>query len=426
MGRCVYTGIYEPGHPTADEDGFRGDVLDLIRELGVTVVRYPGGNFVSSYRLGGRRRPRGTDRPTAARPRLARDRAQRRRRRRVHGLGRERPALEPMMAVNLGTRGVQEAVDLLEYCNHPGGTVLVRPAPVARRRGAARHQAVVPRQRDRRPLADGPEDRARVRPARRRDRQGDADGRRRASSWSPSAAPTRGCRPSARGSATVLEHTYDQVDYISLHAYYEQPTATTGQLPGLRRRTWTRSSTRWSPPPTTCGAEAAQPQEAQALVRRVERLVPGSASPASAASTGRSRPELIEDELHVARRRRRRQPPDHAAPARRPGRRRLPGPAGQRHRPDPHRARRPGLAADDLPPVRADRPATPAGTVLRRRADADRGRRPPRTARSRPLRRDRDLRRGDRRARSLLRGQPRAAPTRCRSRSTCAAVRAAR
>src|SRR3982751_4678941 len=50
MGRCVYTGIYEPEHPTADDDGFRGDVLELVRELGVTVVRYPGGNFVSGYR----------------------------------------------------------------------------------------------------------------------------------------------------------------------------------------------------------------------------------------------------------------------------------------------------------------------------------------------------------------------------------------
>ena len=49
LGRCVYTGIYEPGHPTADEHGFRGDVLALTRELGVTVVRYPGGNFVSGY-----------------------------------------------------------------------------------------------------------------------------------------------------------------------------------------------------------------------------------------------------------------------------------------------------------------------------------------------------------------------------------------
>ena len=49
MGRCVYTGIYEPTHPTADEDGFRTDVLELTRELGVSVVRHPGGNFVSGY-----------------------------------------------------------------------------------------------------------------------------------------------------------------------------------------------------------------------------------------------------------------------------------------------------------------------------------------------------------------------------------------
>ena len=49
MGRCVYTGIYEPGHPTADEHGFRQDVADLVRELGATLVRYPGGNFVSNY-----------------------------------------------------------------------------------------------------------------------------------------------------------------------------------------------------------------------------------------------------------------------------------------------------------------------------------------------------------------------------------------
>ena len=50
MGRCVYTGIFEPGHPDADETGLREDVLALVRELGVTVVRYPGGNFVSGYR----------------------------------------------------------------------------------------------------------------------------------------------------------------------------------------------------------------------------------------------------------------------------------------------------------------------------------------------------------------------------------------
>lgn len=44
VGRCVYGGLYEPGHPTADGHGFRADVLALVRELGPTVVRYPGGN----------------------------------------------------------------------------------------------------------------------------------------------------------------------------------------------------------------------------------------------------------------------------------------------------------------------------------------------------------------------------------------------
>ena len=50
LGRCVYDGIYEPGHPTANEDGFRLDVVDLVRELGTTTIRYPGGNFVSGFR----------------------------------------------------------------------------------------------------------------------------------------------------------------------------------------------------------------------------------------------------------------------------------------------------------------------------------------------------------------------------------------
>ena len=52
LGRSVYYGIYEPDHPNADELGFRKDVAELVRELGVPIIRYPGGNFVSSYRWG--------------------------------------------------------------------------------------------------------------------------------------------------------------------------------------------------------------------------------------------------------------------------------------------------------------------------------------------------------------------------------------
>ena len=49
LGRAVYGGIYEPGHPLADEQGFRKDVLEMVRRIGVPVVRYPGGNFVSGF-----------------------------------------------------------------------------------------------------------------------------------------------------------------------------------------------------------------------------------------------------------------------------------------------------------------------------------------------------------------------------------------
>ncbi|MGN6101619.1 MAG: alpha-N-arabinofuranosidase, partial [Devosia sp.] len=49
LGRAVYTGIYEPGHKTADGNGMRGDVIELVKELDVPMVRYPGGNFVSAY-----------------------------------------------------------------------------------------------------------------------------------------------------------------------------------------------------------------------------------------------------------------------------------------------------------------------------------------------------------------------------------------
>ena len=122
MGRCVYTGIYEPGHPTADDDGLRQDVLELVRELGVTTIRYPGGNFVSGYRW-----EDGVG-PADQRPRRL-DLAWHTTETNQFGLNEfmrwaRKAQVEPMMAVNLGTRGVREAVDLLEYANHPGGSEL--------------------------------------------------------------------------------------------------------------------------------------------------------------------------------------------------------------------------------------------------------------------------------------------------------------
>ncbi|MFI6735291.1 alpha-N-arabinofuranosidase [Nonomuraea sp. NPDC050451] len=121
-GRGVHTGLYEPGHPTASEDGFRGDVLELVKELGVTTVRYPGGNFVSGYRwedgIGPReRRPRRREIAWHATE--------------TNDIGIDEFARwarlagsELMLAVNLGTRGIQEALDLLEYVNGAPGTTL--------------------------------------------------------------------------------------------------------------------------------------------------------------------------------------------------------------------------------------------------------------------------------------------------------------
>lgn len=52
MGRCVYEGIYEPGHPLADENGFRKDVIELVKELNVPIVRYPGGKLCFRFQVG--------------------------------------------------------------------------------------------------------------------------------------------------------------------------------------------------------------------------------------------------------------------------------------------------------------------------------------------------------------------------------------
>jgi len=49
LGRCIYGGLYEPGSPLSDQNGFRKDVIQATKELNVSIVRWPGGNFVSGY-----------------------------------------------------------------------------------------------------------------------------------------------------------------------------------------------------------------------------------------------------------------------------------------------------------------------------------------------------------------------------------------
>lgn len=120
LGRAVYGGIYEPDHPQADEQGFRADVLELVKGLDVPIVRYPGGNFVSGYNW-----EDGVG-PKEQRPRKL-DLAWRTVEPNWVGLNEfmdwcKKANTEAMMAVNLGTRGADEARNLLEYTNHPSGS----------------------------------------------------------------------------------------------------------------------------------------------------------------------------------------------------------------------------------------------------------------------------------------------------------------
>ena len=120
LGRGVYGGIYEPGHKTADEEGFRKDVLALVRDLNLPLVRYPGGNFVSNYNWEDGIGPR-DKRP--ARLDLAWKTTE------DNQVGTDefirwckKAGTSPMLAVNLATKGFTEALAMLEYCNHPGGS----------------------------------------------------------------------------------------------------------------------------------------------------------------------------------------------------------------------------------------------------------------------------------------------------------------
>ena len=121
MGRVVYTGIYEPNHPTADKDGFRQDVLEKVKELGITMVRYPGGNFVSNYDW------KDGVGPKEERPKRL-ELAWRAVETNEVGINEfmrwvQKAGVEPICAVNLGTKGIENAASFLEYCNMPAGTM---------------------------------------------------------------------------------------------------------------------------------------------------------------------------------------------------------------------------------------------------------------------------------------------------------------
>jgi len=120
LGRAVYGGVFDPGSKHADEDGFRTDVMDALRRLRMTAMRYPGGNFVSGYHWQDGVGPVG-ERPTVY------DMAWHTTEPNTFGTDEfmrlcVKMGWEPMMCVNLGTGTPEEARDWLEYCNGPAGT----------------------------------------------------------------------------------------------------------------------------------------------------------------------------------------------------------------------------------------------------------------------------------------------------------------
>ncbi|MCA0145605.1 alpha-N-arabinofuranosidase [Blastococcus sp. LR1] len=227
MGRGVYGGIHEPGHPEADEDGFRRDVLDLVRELGVTAVRYPGGNFVSGFRWEDSVGPRDS-RPV--RLNLAWHSTE------TNEVGLhefaawlEKVGAELMLALNLGTRGTLEALDLLEYANVPSGTTLAdqrirngRTEPFDVRMWCLGNEMDGPWQLGQMSADDYGKLAARTAKAMR---QLDPDLELVACGSSGAGMPTFG-----EWERTVLTHAYDDVDFISCHAYYEEKDGDLGSF----------------------------------------------------------------------------------------------------------------------------------------------------------------------------------------------------
>jgi alpha-N-arabinofuranosidase len=295
MGRCVYTGLYEHDHPAADAAGFRSDVLELVRELGVTVVRYPGGNFVSGYRW-----EDGVG-PLSARPRRL-NLAWRQVESNEFGLGEfmawaQLAAVEPMLAVNLGTRGLQEAIDLIEYCNHPGGTSL---SDLRRRHGAVQPYDVRlwclgneidgPWQLGHKTAAEYGRLAAETAKAMRLIDPG--------IELVAAGSSNRSMSTFAKWDAEVLEQCFEEVDYLSVHAYYEDHDGDLDSFLG----TSVEFDRQIAETVATCDYVAAQRRSPKRLRLAVDEwnVWQQSRFPGVPSLTWDEAPRLIEDDYSVA------------------------------------------------------------------------------------------------------------------------------
>lgn len=218
LGRAVYGGIYEPGHPMADEDGMRLDVIKMINELDVPIVRYPGGNFVSGYNW-----EDGVGPIESRPPRL--DLAWGVTEPNKFGTNEfmkwcKKAKTAPMMAVNLGTRGPDEARALVEYCNHKSGSKYADMRishgykdPWGVKLWCLGNEMDGPWQM----CAKTAEEYGRV-----------ANEAAKMMKWVDNSIETVLCGSSSRYMHTfgeweqkTLEIAYDNVDYVSLHQYYD-------------------------------------------------------------------------------------------------------------------------------------------------------------------------------------------------------------
>ena len=220
MGRAVYGGIYEPGHPTADEEGFRQDVLYLVSKLNVPIIRYPGGNFLSGYNW-----EDGVG-PVSKRPKRL-DLAWKTVEPNTIGTNEfcswaKKANSEVMMAVNLGTRGVEAARNLVEYCNQTTDT---KYANLRRQHGFEAPHGI-------KTWCLGNEMdgvwQTGAKTATEYARLAHEAGK--AMKWVDDSIELVACGSSSYGmdtfgdwEATVLDECYDTVDYISLHQYYGNP-----------------------------------------------------------------------------------------------------------------------------------------------------------------------------------------------------------
>ncbi len=217
LGRAVYEGIYQPGHSSADKNGYRKDVMELVKELNVPIIRYPGGNFVSNYLW-----EDGVG-PVEERPKRL-ELAWRSLETNEVGLNEfanwaKLVNSDVMMAVNLGTRGVSDACNLLEYCNHESGT---KYSDLRIKHGVKNPHKI-------KTWCLGNE----------------MDGPWQVGSKTPTeygriayetakamklidpeielvscGSSSTGMKTFPEWEATTLEHTYDHVDYVSLHQYF--------------------------------------------------------------------------------------------------------------------------------------------------------------------------------------------------------------